>query len=294
MRPPTVDVVSPTVRGLLAPNPGPMTLDGTNTWVLGDAMQGPAIVVDPGPEDASHLAAIRAAAPYGISVILLTHWHHDHSDLAPALSEATGAPVRAVDASLVRGGAVRGGADDSLVCEGTDDSLVREGTVLADGEVIRAPGVEVLVQLTPGHTADSVCFVVKASETYLLTGDTVLGRGTTVITRPDGGLRAYLTSLDLLSSLVGDHAVAEILPGHGARLRNPLEVLDAYRRHRHDRLDQVRAALAAGDTTVGEVVARVYADVDPSVLGAAGQSVASQLDYLADERGAHPGSQVSP
>lgn len=280
-----MDVVSPTVRALLAPNPGAMTLDGTNTWVLGDATQGPVIVVDPGPEDASHLAAIRAAAPYGISVILLTHWHHDHSDLAPALSEATGAPVRAVDASLVRGGAVRGGADDSLV---------REGTVLADREVIQAPGVEVLVRLTPGHTADSVCFLVTASETYLLTGDTVLGRGTTVITRPDGDLRAYLTSLDLLSSLVGDHAVAKILPGHGARVRNPLEVLDAYRRHRHDRLDQVRAALAAGDTTVGEVVARVYADVDPAVLGAAGQSVAAQLDYLADERGAHSEGDASP
>lgn len=254
-----MDVVSVAVRGLLAPNPGPMTLAGTNTWLLGDPTRGPVVVVDPGPDDVTHLAAIRAATPYGVSVILLTHRHHDHADLAPALAEATGASVRAADPALVRG-----------------------GPLLADGDVLHVDDLEIGVRLTPGHTADSVSLVVRGADapTYLLTGDTVLGRGTTVITRPDGDLRAYLASLDLLSTLVAEHGVRAILPGHGPRVTDPFGVLEAYRVHRHERLDQVRAALEAGDTTVAEVVARVYADVDSSVLGAAEQSVAAQLDYL--------------
>jgi glyoxylase-like metal-dependent hydrolase (beta-lactamase superfamily II) len=135
---------------------------------------------------------------------------------------------------------------------------------------------------TPGHTSDSRSLLITGPDAVsrLITGDMVLGRGTTVITDPDGDLAAYFRSLDILEMLVATRNVAELLPGHGPIVRDPVAWLSFYRRHREERLDQVRAALAAGDRTPSEVVARVYADVDRSLWPAAEQSVRSQLKYL--------------
>ena len=238
---------------LLAPNPSPMTLDGTNTWVLREPGATGCVVVDPGPLDEGHLARVAEHGP--VRLIVLTHGHVDHSEGAPRLHELTGAPVLARDAAL---------------CVGTEP--------LQAGRATPVDGVEWLTVLTPGHSSDSVCLLLT-EDRALLTGDTVLGRGTTVVAHPDGRLADYLDSLQRLRDLA-DTDIDVLLPGHGPVLEEPAAVLDYYLRHRQERLEQVRAALAAGDTDAPEVVRRVYADVDPALWPAAEMSVRAQLDYL--------------
>lgn len=256
--------VAPGIAVLLAPNPGPMTLDGTNTWILGRP-GGPSVVVDPGPADEEHLQRVRGRAGEVVDIVV-THRHLDHTEGAARLAALTGSGVRAADPAY----ALPSG-------DGSDPEGLEDGTQLQVGDLA------LRVIATPGHTSDSVCLLVAGPEgCRLLTGDTVLGRGTTVITHPDGDLGAYLDSLDVLLDVVGEHAVLALLPGHGPVVDAPQRVLRHYREHRRQRLDQVRAAVRQGDRTPTEVVARVYADVDRSVWPAAEQSVRAQLDYLRD------------
>ncbi len=243
--------VTPYATVVLAPNPSPMTLEGTNTWVLRAPGAPRSVVVDPGPDDAGHLAAVAATGP--VSQILLTHGHADHAAGASGLHQLTGAPVRAADPAHRRGG----------------------GAGLPDGDVLTAGGLDVTVRATPGHTADSVCLVVEDS---VLTGDTVLGRGTTVVAHPEGRLADYLESLRRLIDL----GPRRVLPGHGPELADIAEVATAYLAHRIERLEQVRAAVRGhpGPVTARDIVQTVYADVDPAVRWAAELSVRAQLDYL--------------
>ena len=252
--------MSPHLQTVLAPNPGPMTLDGTNTYLVrsGDHT----VVVDPGPDDAAHVAAVLEHTGGRVDLILVTHRHHDHTGASAALSTATGAPVRAAELEHCHGG----------------------GEPLRDGEQVRCGDLTITVVATPGHTADSVSFLVQGSvdgepvADAVLTGDTILGRGTTVLARPDGTLTDYLNSLDRLDTL-GDIAV---LPAHGPRLPSLTTVVAAYREHRLQRLAQVSAALdtLGADAGVAQVTDLVYADVDPAVRGAAEQSVQVQLEHL--------------
>jgi glyoxylase-like metal-dependent hydrolase (beta-lactamase superfamily II) len=253
-----LEVVTPSASRLLAPNPGPMTLDGTNTWVLrAPGGDGTTVVIDPGPIENGHVDEVAKLGP--IAAIVLTHGHFDHGECAPQLHEMTGAPVIARDAEL---------------CIEADPIPDRPGrTALA--------GLDWLTVLTPGHSSDSVSFVLEADRA-LLTGDTVLGRGTAVIAHPDGNLADYLDSLQRLRD-IADGDIEAILPGHGPVVRQPIEVLEYYLTHRAQRLDQVRAALAAGDKDEDEVVRRVYADVDESLWPHATLSVRAQLDYLRDK-----------
>ncbi|UQX88163.1 MBL fold metallo-hydrolase [Jatrophihabitans telluris] len=242
---------------VLADNPGVMTLDGTNTWILrGEPSLRRAIVVDPGPLDEHHLDVVEDSAG-SVELILLTHAHLDHSEAARRLHERTAAPVLALDPQLRLGG------------EG-----VGEGTVLS------AAGVELRVWHTPGHTADSLSFVLTGEDggVAVLTGDTILGRGTTVVAHPDGVLADYLASLHRLSELHG----ITVLPGHGPELADAGVAASAYLAHRERRLDQVRSALAVGGAglTPRQVVERVYADVDEALWPAAELSVRAQLAYL--------------
>jgi glyoxylase-like metal-dependent hydrolase (beta-lactamase superfamily II) len=242
-------------RCVLAPNANMMTLDGTNTWVLREPGARRSVVVDPGPLHPGHLdAVLEAAAPVG--VVLLTHGHLDHSEGAADLAERAGCAVRALDPA---------------------HRLGEEG--LGDGDVVEVDGLEVRVVGTPGHTSDSLSFVLPA-EDAVLTGDTVLGRGTTVVAHPDGRLGAYLDSLHLLHRLAQEQQIARVWPGHGPVIDDALAALDFYLAHRAERLDQVRDALAAGAGTPRQVVERVYADVDPVLWPAAELSVRAQLDYL--------------
>lgn len=248
-------VEEPGLVGLLAPNPGPMTLDGTNTWVIGDPHG--SVVVDPGPADEGHLERVLAVAGR-ITVILLTHRHRDHSDAAAALAARAGCAVRAVDPAFRVG-----------------------ETGLADGDRVRVGDQTLEVLATPGHTDDSVSLLLTGRRPLrLLTGDTVLGRGSTVIAAPDGDLGDYLVSLRRLLAVVAERDVSEILPGHGPVITRPGEVLEGYLAHRQQRLQQVRDALAGGARSAEEVVRAVYADVDPSLWPAATQSVQAQLRYL--------------
>jgi glyoxylase-like metal-dependent hydrolase (beta-lactamase superfamily II) len=243
---------------VLAPNPSPMTLDGTNTWVIAEPGSATAAVVDPGPDDEVHLRRVLDAASAGdrrVTQIVLTHGHLDHSAGAARFAELTGAPVGALDPAR---------------------RLGSEG--FGAGTVLDAGGCELRVVATPGHTADSLSLLL-AADGALLTGDTVLGRGTTVIAE-DGSLGDYLRTLDELRDLADDAGLRVLLPGHGTLLSDPAAVLDYYIAHRRERLDQVRAALAAGARTPAEVVAVVYADVDRSLWPAAELSVRAQLDYL--------------
>jgi glyoxylase-like metal-dependent hydrolase (beta-lactamase superfamily II) len=252
---------------VLAPNASPMTLDGTNTWVLRAPSSSRSVVVDPGPPDVGHLDAVASAAG-DVEVVLLTHHHLDHSEAARAFAERVGCGVRALDPAY---------------------RLGSEG--LGEGDVIAVGDLEVHVVATPGHTADSLSFVVP-SERTVLTGDTVLGRGTTVVAHPDGQLGAYLASLDRLHALAEAHEIASIWPGHGPVIDSALPVLDYYVSHRQESLDQVREALRAvhasardgvpmdHDALPRRIVERVYADVDPVLWPAAELSVRAQLDYL--------------
>ncbi|MFE7121471.1 MBL fold metallo-hydrolase [Streptomyces sp. NPDC057654] len=248
---------------VLAPNPSAMTLDGTNTWLLSEPGSDLAVAVDPGPLDEGHLANVIATAERAgkrVALTLLTHGHPDHSDGAARFAELTGTRVRALDPALRLGG---------------------EG--LGEGDVITTGGLELRVVATPGHTADSLCFHLPA-DAAVLTGDTVLGRGTTVVAHPDGRLGDYLDSLRRLRSLTVDDGVDTVLPGHGPVLNDARGVIEFYLAHRAKRLAQVETAVEDGYRTPSEVVAHVYADVDRTLWPAAELSVRAQMDYL-DEHG---------
>ena len=252
-------------RCVLAPNPSLMTLDGTNTWLIAEPGSATAVVLDPGPDDEGHLRRVRALASDAgqrVSQILLTHGHSDHSAGARRLAELTGAPVLAVDPA---------------------QRLGPEG--IGPGDVVTAAGCEIRVIATPGHTADSVSLLLPADRA-VLTGDTVLGRGTTMISR-DGNLGDYLGSLDRLRALADSAALTALLPGHGPLLADPAAALDFYIAHRAERLAEVEAAIAAGDRTAADIVKRVYASVDRGLWPFAEWSVRAQLTYLA-ERGLLP------
>jgi glyoxylase-like metal-dependent hydrolase (beta-lactamase superfamily II) len=244
-------------RCVLAPNPGMMTLDGTNTWVLREPGARRSVVVDPGPLDPAHLDRVAEAAGE-VGVVLLTHAHLDHSEGAADFAARVGCGVRALDPSYRLGG---------------------EG--LHDGDVVAVDGLEVRVVGTPGHTSDSLSFLLPA-EGAVLTGDTVLGRGTTVVAHPDGKLGAYLDSLHRLHRLAEAREVHRVWPGHGPVIDDALATLDFYLAHRRERLEQVRSALTVlgPDASPRAVVEHVYVDVDPVLWGAAELSVRAQLDYL--------------
>jgi glyoxylase-like metal-dependent hydrolase (beta-lactamase superfamily II) len=235
-----LDGLSGWVTLVRAPNPGPMTLDGTNTWVLRAPGHERAVVVDPGPLDEGHLARIAELGPF--EFILVTHGHHDHVEGVARLSELLGGtPVRSGEARLTTN------------------------------------GLDIRVLDTPGHTADSVCFLVECgNEQVMLTGDTLLGRGTTVVAKPDGDLGDYLRSLDVLAA----YGKVLMLPGHGPVRTDVAAVANEYREHRRERLAQVEAAMAAGADTPEKVVDLVYPEIEPRLRFAAEWSAAAQLDYL--------------
>jgi glyoxylase-like metal-dependent hydrolase (beta-lactamase superfamily II) len=254
-------------RRVRAPNPGLMTLDGTNSYLIdgSDAVSANGasdrvVVVDPGPLDEEHLRTLAAAGT--VELVLLTHRHADHSAARSRFAELTGAPVRAFDAAL---------------CIAAEP--------LTDGEELRVGGTRITVIHTPGHTSDSVCFFLPDDGDHgaMLTGDTILGRGTTIIDDPDGTLHDYLVSLSALA----EFGPARVLPAHGPAHPNLAEICDDYLRHRELRLDQIRRVLAelGQDAPVQAVTDAVYGDTNASVRFAAEASVRAQLTYLRGQSG---------
>jgi glyoxylase-like metal-dependent hydrolase (beta-lactamase superfamily II) len=244
------------VSRVLAPNASGMTLDGTNTYVVGAPGSGQAVVVDPGPPDAGHLAAVEAvltARDARVVAVLVTHHHGDHAEAAQPWGARFGAPVGAAAAS------VAGPA----------------GQLLAPGDRLRLAGTTLGVVGTPGHTADHLAFRLESGA--VLVGDHVLGRGTSVVTHPEGDVVAYLESL----RRVHDLGPSALYCGHGPELTvDPGAVLDFYLAHRAYREEQLLAALAAGPRSVDQLVAQVYAAVPQTLWPAAAQSTRATLAKL--------------
>lgn len=234
---------------VLAPNPGPFTLEGTNTWIVGRA---PSLVIDPGPEDAGHLERVRRLAG-PVAAILLTHRHPDHAPGAASLAERTGAPVMAFRA---KAGERR----------------------LAPGQVVEAGGVRLRTLYTPGHTPDHVVFH-DPDTGGLFTGDTVLGRGTSVVDPPEGDMAAYVRSLEALAGL----RPRVLYPGHGPILWAGAEALRSYLEHRALRERQILEGLGSGPRTPEELVPAIYAEYPPALHGPAARSVLAHLLKLEAE-----------
>ena len=245
------------VTRVLASNPSPLTLEGTNTFVVGEPGAGTAVVIDPGPADDGHaLRVVRACDVREVELVLLTHTHPDHAEGAQAFAGRVGAPL----AALAPGWATPGAPD------------------LASATALNVAGLELRPLPTPGHAADHCCFLL-ATERVMFTGDHVLGRGTTVVEWPGGDMAAYLRSLELLL----DYDLDRLYPGHGPPVPDPRARVEGYLAHRRRRESEVLAALAAGDRTPAQVVARVYAEVDPALHPAAELSVRAHLVKLVGE-----------
>jgi len=236
------------VTRVLAPNASVYTLEGTNTWVVGDD---PSIVIDPGPDDDDHLTEVARAAGR-VGAVLLTHDHPDHAPGALPFAERAGAPLYA------------------FRLEGSEHPR--------DGQRLHVGAVDVVMYHTPGHTSDSMAFHVPASSA-LFTGDTVVGRGTSFIDPPDGDLVRYLRSLRRMLDL----APRTIYPGHGPVALQGQATLRGYIEHRAQREEQVLASLADGSHTVPELVTAIYPDHPPEVHELAGRSVLAHLLKLESE-----------
>ncbi|MEC3955568.1 MBL fold metallo-hydrolase [Nocardia sp. CDC153] len=251
--------VTPSAAVVLADNPNGMTLQGTNTWLLRAPGATEYVLVDPGPKDRKHTEALVRETGGDIALTLITHHHADHTGGIDHLVKASGTPVRAKASEFLRG----------------------SGTILTDGEVIEAAGLRITVLATPGHTEDSLSFLVDGpdGERVLLTGDSVLGSGTTVLESRDDALADYLDSLNRLVAVApGRH----LLPAHGPDHADAEPVIRYYIAHREERLNQVRAALEKLGPKAGSlrIVAEVYADVDKRLWPAAQSSVKAQLAYI--------------
>jgi glyoxylase-like metal-dependent hydrolase (beta-lactamase superfamily II) len=246
--------LSPMVRRIVAPNPGMMTGPGTNTYLVGiDEIA----VIDPGPDDPTHLDAIAGCGGDRIRWIVLTHTHPDHSPGAAGLKQRTGAEVLAFDSR------------DGLVVD-------RE---LQDGDTVEATEFRLQAVHTPGHASNHLCYLLE-QERMLFSGDHIMEGSTVVIAPPDGDMAAYLASLERLQSL----RLRSIAPGHGHLIDNPKAKVEEYLTHRRAReaqvLDLVRKA---GTTTIAELVESIYADVAAELHPVAAKSVWAHLRKLAQE-----------
>lgn len=267
--------IAPGVRRVRAANPGPMTHTGTNAYVLGG------VVVDPGPDDPDHRAALIAAAEGRVEAIVLTHTHLDHSAGAPALAVATGAPIWGFGPhGTGMSEAMRQLAQEDVGGGEGADRRVAIDRRLADGERFEISGTVLTALHTPGHISNHLCFTIGDSG-IVLTGDHVMGWATSLISPPDGDMGAFMRSLDRL--LAQEDRL--YLPGHGEPVEDPKARLIELRDHRRMRERQILDALAEGPATKEALVARLYADIDPRLHGMAARNVLSHLVDLW-ERGA--------
>jgi glyoxylase-like metal-dependent hydrolase (beta-lactamase superfamily II) len=258
------DPVSPLIRRVIANNPGPFTFTGTGTYIVG---HGQVAVIDPGPRDPAHLEAIlMATAGERVTHILVTHHHMDHSPLAARLKERTGATVYGCKAPPPSGPHAQVRLE-----AGADGDFIPDVSVCAGGEIGGAGWTFEAIP-TPGHTSNHICYALK-EENAAFTGDHIMGWSTTVITPPDGDMTAYMQSLERIRA--GRYAT--LWPTHGPPVREVDAFLDAYIAHRRAREAQILEGLAAGPARIGELVPRLYADVDPRLHPAAGWSMLAHM-----------------
>ncbi|MET3723954.1 MBL fold metallo-hydrolase [Sphingomonas trueperi] len=255
--------LEPLVTRVLANNPSPFTFEGTQTYLVGTT---DLAVIDPGPDDAEHLAALLAAiGGRPVRAILCTHTHRDHSPAAPALKAATGAPITGCAPLVLDDAGPR--ADASF------DTGYAPDAVLADGEQVAGQGWTLTAVATPGHTSNHLCFALEESGA-LFTGDHVMGWSTTVVAPPDGNMAAYMASLERLMARAQDRIY---YPAHGDPIERPQRFVRGLAGHRKQREGQILRLLAEGVGAVTDMVARMYVGLDPQLHGAAGRSVLAHL-----------------
>ncbi|ETI65581.1 beta-lactamase [Sphingobium sp. C100] len=255
--------LSPLVNRVLAPNSSPFTYTGTQTYMVGvEAVA----IIDPGPDDAAHLAALRAAiAGRPVAAILCTHTHRDHSPAARPLAQATGAPIIGCAPLTLE--------DDGPRADAAFDAEYRPDRVLTDGEQVSGPGWTLEAVATPGHTSNHLCFALP-QEQALFTGDHVMGWSTSVISPPDGDMTAYMRSMQRLTER--DDIV--YYPAHGEPIDAPQRLVRGMMGHRKQREGQIlRFMERNGDSAIPDMVADMYKGVDPRLHGAAGRSVLAHL-----------------
>ncbi|SPJ23673.1 MBL fold metallo-hydrolase [Palleronia abyssalis] len=256
--------LEPGLMRMIAPNPGPMTERGTNTYILG---QGPFTVIDPGPDDDRHLEAILSVG--SISHILVTHAHLDHSPLARRLGAATGAPVLAFGDARAGQSPVMQGLDDLGGGEGVDASFAPDET-LADGEVLHTPAGPIRAIWTPGHFGNHLSFAWRDT---IFSGDLVMGWASSLVSPPDGDLTAFMDSCRRVRAM----GARVLYPGHGGRIDDPAERTNWLISHRESREAQIIAALDAAPGTPQQLAKRVYDAIDPLLLPAATRNVLAHL-----------------
>ncbi len=262
-----VDQVSPLIRRVICNNPGGFTFHGTGTYIIG---QGEVAVIDPGPLDDDHIAALeRAVQGETVTHILITHTHRDHSPAAAPFKKLTGAPTYGYGPH----GGDRGGPK---VEEGGDYEFVPDH-VIKDGDVIEGKGWTFEAIHTPGHTSNHICFALR-EENAIFTGDHVMGWSTSVISPPDGNMSDYMNSLRKI--LTREEEI--YWPTHGPAITGPKAHVEAFITHRSGREDAILECIRDGRNTIPAMVEVMYADVDKRLHRAAGRSVFAHLLHMAE------------
>jgi glyoxylase-like metal-dependent hydrolase (beta-lactamase superfamily II) len=270
LAPETVEEVAPGLRRILADNPGPFTFKGTVTYIVG---RGEVAVIDPGPDDPRHVAAILdAVRGETVTHILITHTHRDHSPGAARLKAATGATTYAEGAHRAARPLHTGEAPR---LDAGGDQTFRPDVTLADAELVRGNGFTFEAVTTPGHTANHTAYAFKEGD-LLLSGDHVMGWSTTIVAPPDGAMSDYMASLHKLAR----RPERIYYPGHGSAIRDAPRFVEYLIRHRHGREASILHRLEKGPADIPTIVRAVYIGLDPRLVGAAGLSVLAHLEEL--------------
>lgn len=270
LAPGIVDEVMPGVRRVLAPNPGPFTFTGTVTYILG---AGKVAIIDPGPENEQHVAAVlNAVRNETVTHIIVTHTHRDHSPAAAAVKAATGAPTLAEGPHRAARPLHLGEVKRT---ESGGDQHFRPDRTLTDGEVITGDGWSLEAVATPGHTANHMAYALRGTD-VLFSGDHVMAWSTSVVAPPDGAMRDYMNSLFKLRA----RAERTYFPGHGPAVRDAPRFVDRFIAHREARESAILHRLAKGETDIPSLVRAIYIGLDARLTAAAGLSVLAHLEDL--------------
>lgn len=262
--------VAPLIRRRIAPNGGPFTATGTCTYVVG---QDRVAVIDPGPDDPSHIAALLDdLGPERVEAIVVTHTHRDHSPGARLLAARTAAPIVGCGPHRTARALAEG---EAPMLDASSDAAHAPARILAEGDAVSGPGWTLVAVETPGHTMNHLAFALPEAEA-LFSGDHVMAWNTTIVAPPDGEMRAYMASLEKLRG----RGETIYWPGHGGPVREPARLVRCLIGHRRQREAAIRARLVAGDTRIPEVVAAIYQGLDPRLRGAAALSVFAHLEDL--------------
>ncbi len=264
--------LEPLVRRVLAGNPSPFTYTGTQTYIVGEAE---VAVIDPGPDDPAHIAALVAAIGEArLVAITCTHTHRDHSPAAAPLAAITGAPIIGCAPLVIASGVPHA---DGPRADAPFDQSYTPDRVLTDGEALSGSGWTLRAVATPGHTSNHLCYALEKTGA-LFTGDHVMGWSTTVVAPPDGHMASYMASMEKLYA----REDRIYYPAHGPAVEKPRQLVRGMIGHRRQRERQILGCLRDGIATIPDMVAKMYVGLDPRLVGAAGQSVLAHLLDLAD------------